>query len=463
MNIIDYIGKFHPLAVHLPIGILSLFVVLGIFISREQLEQHKPIVRMLLLLSALSATMSTLSGYLLANSGSYTGDLVTGHQVLGISLTILNWLLLVGLNYLFRCKRSIYRIAIGLTIILMVLTGHAGGSITHGADFLTPPPLSTWFSSESIEDSPITIQSSAFEAADKIFRQKCQVCHGDNKQEGELRLDAKEHLIAGGESGNLLGSAESPGLLIERILLPEDHEEHMPPTERKQLTRLEIEFLSWWIGNGADFEKSLAELSFPEFLQPLLAPEDEGSTNTLVPEQEVKEADARALQALNNLDVIVLPIGAAQNYLSASFVNVLPANLERSLQALNGIREQLVWLNLDYQELDSSAWSLIGDFSGLRKLSLKDTNLDDRSIVQLDQLDQLRYLNLVGADVSGKGLAALNDLSNLESLFLYQTNVSPADHEAVSNLFPEVKIDFGNYIVPVLASDTTVYSLKDLQ
>jgi hypothetical protein len=307
------------------------------------------------------------------------------------------------------------------------------------------------------------LESSAFEAAAKIMDEKCVVCHGENKQKGKLRLDSKDHMLEGGENGNLLGSRQETSLLIERILLPLDHEEHMPPTERKQLTQMEIDFFKWWIDNGADFDQSLAELSFPEQLHPLLNAGDERPINTLVPEQEVDQADVRTLQALKDLSVILLPVGASSNYLSASFVNVLPSNLSKSLVALNGLKDHLIWLNLDYQVLDSASWDVLGKLKNLRKLSLKNTNLNDDALKFLGRLEQLRYLNLVATGVTAKGLSSLKDLTNLESLFLYQANVSRAEQNELSALFPDAKIDYGNYDVPVLASDTTVFSLKDLK
>ena len=78
MNLFDYLGKFHPLAVHLPIGILAVYLILVFFIPRKQLLDSFIIIQILLFVSALSATFSSLSGFLLSKSGSYDIQLVTG-------------------------------------------------------------------------------------------------------------------------------------------------------------------------------------------------------------------------------------------------------------------------------------------------------------------------------------------------------------------------------------------------
>lgn len=457
MNIINYIGKFHPLAVHLPIGILVLFLVVGVFVSRENLKQAHAVVKIILLVSALSATVSSVSGYLLANTDSYDIDLVTRHQVLGIALTIFNWLLFFGLNYLYTCRASIFRVTLLVVLILVVLTGHAGGSLTHGSEFLNPPPMKEWLSMDTDQASVITMESTAFEAAEVIFQEKCIVCHGKNKQKGSLRLDSKEHLLKGGEGGKLFTDDPSSSLLIQRILLPLDDEDHMPPKEKKQLSQAEVDYLIWWIGHGTRFETKLVEMPFPDSLQGILTQQEEVKTNYLIPEKEIQMADEKSINLLRSLDVIVNPIGSNSNFLSANFVNVLPENLDNAVGSLKDVKEQLIWLNMDYQVLKAEAWGQIRELMNLRKLSIKDSNLDDSSLMHLNMLKDLGYLNIVNTNVSYAGLEKISDLNNLQKLFLYQSKVGAEEIGKIQQLFPTAEIDFGNYQVPILESDTTVF------
>ena len=135
MNLLEFLGKFHPLAVHLPIGILTIFIVLGLFISRKKLLDSLAIIRLILLVSALSATFSSISGFLLSNADSYDLQLVSFHQWSGFSLTILNWLLYFKIEYLLDASIRIYRISLVVILLGLIVTGHAGGSLTHGSDF----------------------------------------------------------------------------------------------------------------------------------------------------------------------------------------------------------------------------------------------------------------------------------------------------------------------------------------
>jgi mono/diheme cytochrome c family protein len=459
MNIIDYFGNFHPLAVHLPIGVLSVFLLLGFFIPRQELAKSYHVLRLMLLFSALTATASALTGYILYWAGSYEGNLVTGHQVLGIALTLLNWVILLKLQYLLNCRIVIYRSSLVFVLVLMLLTGHAGGSLTHGEDFLTPPPPNAWFQSVASPRSPIDLNSTALEAVSVIFDEKCVSCHGANKQKGKLRLDEPAYIRQGGKSGDFITDETSNSLMVQRILLPMEDEDHMPPKERKQLSQAEVDFLVWWVASGASFETSLEEMALPDSIQGILSSVQE-NPETNIPAEEVSAAAEEVLKQLRDLGLIVTPVAANSNYLSVNFVNVLPENVEAAMSQLVNIREQLLDLDVAYQNLDMNSWQQIGSLSNLRMLDLRNTNFGDESALNLDELLNLKSLNLVGTNVSYNGLEGLQQLSGLEKLYIYRTHVSTEQYQQICQMFPGAQIDTGNYIVPVLASDTTIYTLQ---
>ncbi len=273
-----------------------------------------------------------------------------------------------------------------------------------------------------------------------------------------MRLDTREGILKGGEDGPVLPNMNSESLLLKRISLPLEHDDHMPPEEKKQLTPMEISFLSWWVKNGADFDKTLAELNFPDSLQEFIQPEENKTLNKLVPQQEVTQAaDPAILEKLKSLNVMFSPITLNSNYLSVSFMNVLPEDVTQALEECSKLKQQIVWLNLDYQKPDTLAWKQLSFLTNLRKLSAKNSNLNDDIMAYMQPLDSLVYLNLVGTNVTSSGFERIKNLQNLESIYLYQTNIDQAGYQQVNHLFPQAIIDSGNYVVPVLASDTTVF------
>ncbi|MDZ7605420.1 MAG: hypothetical protein U5K79_07480 [Cyclobacteriaceae bacterium] len=146
MNLLEFLGHFHPVLVHLPIGILCLFVIIGLLVPVQNAQKSIDILRIMLLVSAAAATLSAASGFLQGSSGEYDEQLLTRHQILGILVTIANWGCYIKLNRLLTLKLSYRRMVFSIVGVLLILTGHAGGSLTHGSDFLNPPPVADWFS-----------------------------------------------------------------------------------------------------------------------------------------------------------------------------------------------------------------------------------------------------------------------------------------------------------------------------
>lgn len=459
MNLFEYIGKFHPLAVHLPIGILMVFLVLGFVIPRKQLQEAYQVIRLILLVSALSATFSCISGLVLAGSGNYDIELTTNHRNMGIALALLNWIVFIAIYKLLNAQKWIYYATLFIILIITIITGHFGGSLTHGSDFISPPKPDEWFRSSSDNNEKVSINSTAFETVSVILEDKCYVCHGQSKQKGGLRLDTRDGLLTGGDDGTLFAENGSGSLLLKRIMLPLEDEDHMPPKEKKQLSAMEISFLSWWINSGADFDKTLAELNLPDSLQGILAHNESVSVINLIPDAEVKQADPIVLEKLKSLNVLVSPIAANLNYLSVSFLNVLKENGATAIEEIIKLNQQLIWLNLDYQNLDSMAWRKVSSLTNLRKLTVKNSNMDDEKLSHLKTLNSLVSLNLVGTNVSSSGLENILSLPNLESVYLYQTRINRDGFISLKNKFPMVDIDSGNYFVPILESDTTVFKL----
>lgn len=91
-----------------------------------------------------------------------------------------------------------------------------------------------------------------------ILAEKCYACHGSLKQESELRLETRNLMLRGGDSGAALvpGNLEE-SLLLQRILAKED-EQMPPPEEGSRLSKHDIELIKAWIVQGAKAPKEEA-------------------------------------------------------------------------------------------------------------------------------------------------------------------------------------------------------------
>ena len=85
----EFIGRFHPLLVHLPIGILLLACFFQLLAAREKYSNLQPAVGIALFWGMLSAVASCITGYLLSASGDYDEVLVGRHQWMGIGVAVI--------------------------------------------------------------------------------------------------------------------------------------------------------------------------------------------------------------------------------------------------------------------------------------------------------------------------------------------------------------------------------------
>jgi uncharacterized membrane protein len=188
-----FFGQFHPLFVHLPIGFWTLaFLFKGLSIKSQE-NKYAQVLPVLLLATFISSFFTSVTGYLLSLSGAYEIDLLDNHMWAGISLSVI-----AGLLYWFQKTMRFKKVQLTLwflaTIVLFV-TGHLGGSLTHGEDYLTlnggpyeKPVI------ENIQEALVYT-----EVIEPILAEKCWACHSAKKQKGELRLDGKEWILEGGE------------------------------------------------------------------------------------------------------------------------------------------------------------------------------------------------------------------------------------------------------------------------
>lgn len=134
-------GHFHPLLVHLPIGFLLLAILMDLLAYQQRWAPYRAAVPFTLLLGFVAALLSCGTGYFLAQSGSYDYDTLGWHQWAAWATAGLS-----GLLYLFSIVRSrrnpgtssaLFSGSLWLMGALVTFTGHQGGSLTHGGDYLS--------------------------------------------------------------------------------------------------------------------------------------------------------------------------------------------------------------------------------------------------------------------------------------------------------------------------------------
>ena len=101
-----------------------------------------------------------------------------------------------------------------------------------------------------IRDSPIAAPDFHREVR-PLLEASCIQCHGADKQKGDLRLDTLHFAKKGGDSGpSIVAKDIVESLLLERVNLPAEDDEIMPPKDGP-LTDPQKDILTRWIQTGA--------------------------------------------------------------------------------------------------------------------------------------------------------------------------------------------------------------------
>lgn len=423
---ITFIGRFHPLWVHLPIGFLVLAILLKIYGDWRKSDSFREAVSFSLLLGTGSAAIAATLGYLLSQSVGYEGNLLDIHQI-GGWVTVLLAGLALGMSRANRAFSTAVQYPVyGFLLVALFVTGHYGGSLTHGADYLTAyAPFGEKKESEARILNSIEEAILYTDVVQPILKNKCNSCHRPGKAKGELLLDSYESLTKGGENGPvILAGDAAKSELIRRVTLPESHKEFMPAEGKDPLSPEEVEWISWWIEQGKADPNLLLTQSAPELIawaEPRLSiRQASASTTTSIDTAQIGNLKrmgfrVRVLsQETGALDV-VLPEEVAQGK-SSEF-----------LKALATVKDQIHWLSLAQTGLQDSDLTRVAEFTHLRRLRIENNPITNQGLASLQSLTKLEVLNLNGTQITAQGLSQLASLKNLKSLYLWNTGIPSGD------------------------------------
>ncbi len=326
-NMVLFIGRMHPILLHLPIGALMFLTILEfVCMGRRGESKYGDSAVMALLVGSGGSVVAVLAGIMLSREGGYVGGNFSLHQTMGIIGTA-GVLLALVIRLMAMGQRSFdllhaYRALFFLSFGIMSLGAHFGGNISHGSKFTSqfaPEPIKSrmiamekWMLSfvekpkaapepdnvpeakpePKVEPTTATTPPTtppvsppnppsppAPASGDKlvfqhvilpIFTAKCNKCHSEEKSKGELRLDTFELTMKGGkESGdkNIVPGKPAESATIQAIVSDVEADEHMPPKGKDELTKEEIALIKWWVQEGASGTQKVADAKFPTELQ----------------------------------------------------------------------------------------------------------------------------------------------------------------------------------------------------
>src|SRR5262245_27829122 len=278
-DFVFFVGRFHVLALHLPIGIVIAAVVLD-WVSRRPryaaLAQASPFFWGA---AAISAVFTAALGYMHFAEGAFTGPSANAHRIWGTVTAVAAldaWWLAAHARGVARWPQLTAGIAM---LALVSITGHYGGNLTHGTEFLeeyAPSFLRPLLGAAPRRPAPTSVAAADpyLDIVQPLLEQRCGTCHNDDKRNGgSSRADYDSTLVGGDTSRAVMPGNLTASELFYRVTLPEDDDAHMPAEGKTPPTPAQIEILRWWISAGAPRDTTVGALDVPADVEPLLAAE----------------------------------------------------------------------------------------------------------------------------------------------------------------------------------------------
>ena len=472
-------GEFHPLVLHIPIGIAFLVFTSELF-SWISLGRFKPKTELALFLGVITGVLTCATGYVnYVDSGDplskWENHLWGGVIFVGA----------LGLAYLAKLWGSrndthgpVYGILLLAAMGALGYGAHLGGENVHGTD----PVGDVWkkitgaadkVEEETKEEKIITkAPEDRLAYADvvvPILESKCLACHGsgeDQKKKGDLLMDSWEGLIEGGsEELALVPGNVKESYMITVIHLPKEDDMHMPPPKKDQLEPHEIELLEWWVGilpegDEQPADKTLKELNAPENiiaaagklvspeqLAKMKAAEEEAKKKAEEEATAKREAIEGALNELKQDDLFktsLMYVSQDSTELEFTAVSLRKSLNDEGFKKLSRVAESLATVKIGATSItEPTLVSELPKMKNLTKLELSQMDIGDGALDAVAQLKDLEWLNLYGTKVTDAGLLKLKGLTKLRKIYLWDSKATPEGAEALKKDLPELEALFG--------------------
>ncbi|HZK63019.1 MAG TPA: c-type cytochrome domain-containing protein [Puia sp.] len=438
LNVLTFLGRMHPLLVHLPIGFILLALVLDILAYVPRYRHLRTAVPIALLAGFLAAVLACICGYLLSLSGDYDYKLLTHHKIAGIVLTILSgtfYLLTTRASqFFFRIPYRVFSVMIIALAGLLSYAGHLGGNLTHGSNYLNLQVLEQ----EERKKPVSTEEAYIFEdVVHPILISKCGQCHQQDKRKGNLSIETLQGLLKGGKTGPaVVAGKPDQSELIRRVNLDPQDEKFMPAKGKTPLTKTEKQIIRWWIEKAHAAEgMKMAQIKDREAIKPQLAfylgldggiSPDAGQDSGLV--QHINPDIPASLDPvlLNNL---------RQKGLMVRLMLKKPVMLDITLPAGSGknmgdlkdglkqVARNIIWLDLSDNGLTAKDLDFLPQLSNLEKLRLEKNPISDSIGDDLVNLKHLVAVNLTETKVSNACLATLQKNPSIKRVYSWESQV----------------------------------------
>ena len=398
-------GRLHLLILHLPIGlVIGIAALESLAILRRRGGGTVPPA--LLWLNAAVALVAVVSGLKLSQESGYGGTTLTIHLWLGIAVAVVAIAVAVVHSTLSADAPTGrvrgYRASLAGLLLLVILAGHYGGTMTHGEGFVLGPlgAGAGEMAAKTVDFSPLGPASEeGFVHVAPILAQSCASCHSGSNAKAGLSLQDFASLKRGSEIGEVvLSGTPADSELLRRITLPEGDPERMPPEGRRQLTEDQIEIVrAWVLGTGPQGSIS--------------TPTAAGGESALT---ALRATLAHAAAISDDSDLLWIDMSYAQP----------PLDELQIMDLLRPLATRIAELTLTGCAVTDDFGALAAEMPKLRRLVLHETPVTDALVATLAAHPGLEELVLTKSAVTNGSIEHLQAMPALKRVYLWGSKVT---------------------------------------
>jgi hypothetical protein len=480
MQFIWFLGRFHVLIVHLPLGILTLAVALEILVHFKPFKFLQSALAPTWIAGAVSAVATVAIGFMHATEDSFQDmPAVEAHRWAGVSLAAVTCLIAILRTRMHpvaswpkwagpeKVAHPVYNaiqpafargsaldkgydklwgVPVAAILVLMFITGHLGGNLTHGETYLVqyaPGPirmLAGLPANSGPRPKPKDLASADIflDVVSPALQQRCSGCHNNSKRSGGFSVADYDTIMKGGSKGPVIVAGNPTGSdLFHRVNLTPDSPQFMPKDGKTPLNKNEITAIGWWIQQGAPKSANVGSLKLTadasSAIQSVIGASGGGGDEEAAvgsngagesPLPTVPEADKAAVAKVVDEGFIVRKVAKNSNLLDVDYISPKPMTADM-IADLAKFGPSILRLNLRRAGVTDAMVKTIVTFKNLRHLRLERNDVTDAAAKDIATLKDLTYVNLTNTKVTDAGFSEIAALPKLQRFYVWGTTVTP--------------------------------------
>ncbi len=456
------VGRLHPVIVHFPIVLILSTAILEYLFGTLKGPVGMMIIKYGYNWSLFTSILACIFGYLLYSTGDYGGELVRYHlwSAIGVSL-LLTWSIHFRKRYISTHRwrfRQISRTLLAISALLILFTGHQGGSLTHGPEYLTES-ITSLIQKRRVESTRASKNPESLlvfqEVITPAFKRNCMKCHNRLNSKSDLDLSSYEAVMSGGKSliPMLVPGRPDSSELLRRIILPPKHDEYMPPDGKPPLDPAEVSIIEAWIQNGAGVQDTLGTLmnagdTISQIINEYLPTLANDQANAAAQRRKRLKMGPKLARLGMRLGVEIRPDGDTDSaYYSVSMLFPPKIVDDDVLVKLMPYKSYFSKVSLVSSDVTDEGMYYLGQMPNLQELILAKSCIKGEGLKYLRDLPRLRVLNLSHTDLNNQQLLHLTGFPALEKVYLFNSFVTPEFLETFNTYMHGVDVSFeeGDY------------------